>query len=241
LENHLVWLIDLQRIDSELDRLNSLRGDLPQQVVRLKDTMEEARKKQTENHDKVVMYQKEKGMAELEIKALEGKQQKYQTQLYQVKNNREYDAVTTEIENVKLDTGKKESRFLELMDLEKEAAANIEHLKADLEKYTHLYEEKNRELAAALAKTEKEELVLKNHRQNLVVRMKPAILSAYVRIRNAKDGLAVVAIIRNACGGCYKSLPPQRMLEIRQMNRIICCDVCGRILIWTEKDAGSVS
>ena len=88
-----------------------------------------------------------------------------------------------------------------------------------------------------MAETEKDEAALQDRRGKIVRKITPRILSSYERIRKAKNGTAVAPVIRNACGGCFKSLPPQRILEIRQMDRMYLCEVCGRILVWDEKVA----
>ena len=125
----------LQELDTQLSQLESLRGDLPNQVNRLKHELKEAEETLEETKGKNSAYMKQRGICEMEIKALEGKEKKYQTQLYEVKNNREYDAVTFEIEAVKTEVSNKEQRILELMDLEEESKASIEELE---KKVTHI-------------------------------------------------------------------------------------------------------
>ena len=112
-------LIQLQKLDSEILHLESMRGDLPQQVSRLTQALKEAEQDLEDTDNKSRDYQKEQDMIALETKALEEKKRKFQSQLFEVKNNREYDAVTHEIESVKDEIGKKETRLLELMDLNK--------------------------------------------------------------------------------------------------------------------------
>jgi predicted nucleic acid-binding Zn-ribbon protein len=237
LQELLSQLIALQDLDSKTDQLESLRGDLPLQVNRLKQEFEEAEKNKTDYTKKHLAYQKERGIAEMEIKALEGKQKKYQAQLYQVKSNREYDAVTMEIEAVKIETEKKESRILELMDLEDETAKAIAANEEEMGKIRTQLDKVSKELEKKMAKTEKDEAALKHERDKILHKLNARYASAYERIRRAKNGLAVVPVLRGACGGCFKSLPPQRILEIRQMDRMFLCEVCGRILIWDEDKA----
>ena len=230
----LEYLVEIQKLDTRLSELESLRGDLPQRVDRLKQDLEEAEKEFVENKEKLKTCQKEQGIAELEVKALAGKKKKYQDQLYQVKNNREYDAVTHELENIKTSVEQKENCILELMDLE---TATKEYLETATVKIQELKEGLKRsagELKMRLAETEKEETALNHEREKVLRKLDTRHLSMYERIRKAKNGFAVVSVVRNACGGCYNSLPPQRMLEIRQMNRLFLCEVCGRILIWDD-------
>ena len=132
MKNTLERLIDLQKVDSELIEIQNLRGDLPVQVDRLNKEVKENEYNLKELDNKCQAYKKEHGISEMEIKALEGKQKKYQMQLFEVKTNREYDAVTQEIEGVKVNISKKESRLLELMDLEDEIQKAIQEVKEQL-------------------------------------------------------------------------------------------------------------
>lgn len=232
----LEQLISLQDIDTELIKLRSIRGDLPQQVKRLNDELIGIEEKLKEQEKKLQLYKKEHDVSKLEIKALEGKLKKYQSQLFEVKNNREYDAVTMEIENVKEHLDLKEGRLLELMDLDEELQKSISEIKTHLSEKQIQVKAKQAELDTLLKKTEDEEKALEEKRNNLVALFEPRMLSAYNRILNAKNGLAVVPVVRDCCcGGCYKSLPPQRVMEIRDMERLILCEVCGRILVWDEE------
>lgn len=230
-------LIELQKLDSQLQQLESLKGDLPQQVSRLQQEFGEAERTVEEKEKKLQVYQKERGMAEMEIKGLEGKQKKYQNQLFEVKTNREYDAVTHEIEAVKANIDKKECRLLELMEFEEETKKSLESTKKEIEKLRKQLSDRKEELKKRLAETEKDEAAYTDKKDKIVRRLEPRISSTYERIRKAKNGLAVVPVARSACGGCFKTLPPQRILEVRQMNRIYLCEVCGRILVWDEKES----
>lgn len=228
-------LATLQDLDSQLAQLESLRGDLPHQVNRLKQELEETVKTKQNYEDKLLAYQKERSIAEMEMKALGGKKQKYQTQLFEVKTNREYDAVTHEIESVNVNIEKKENRILELMDLEEETSKSIEEHDEDIQRLQKQLDTISQELEKQMAKTEKDEAILKHEREKVLHKLNSRYITAYERIRRAKNGLAVVPVVRGACGGCFKSLPPQKILEIRQMDRIYLCEVCGRILVWDEK------
>ena len=236
----LIHLIKLQELDSQLKQLESLKGDLPNQVSRLSEKLSNSENGLKEDEEKLKVYQRERAMAEMEIKASEGKQTKYQTQLFNVKTNREYDAVTQEIENVKVEIGKKESRLLELMDAEDETKRTIKTVQEEVEKLKKQFGEKSAELKKRLANTEKDEAALHDQRDKVLRKLEKRIVATYDRIRKAKNGFAVVPVIRNACGGCFKTLPPQRIFEIRQMNHLFLCEVCGRILVWDEKKSESL-
>jgi predicted nucleic acid-binding Zn-ribbon protein len=235
LKDVLQRLIELQKLDSQILHLESLRGDLPHQVSRLNEELKEAEQNLESMNQKLQDFQKENDMIEMEIKALEGKKQKYQSQLFEVKNNREYDAVTHEIESVKDEIGKKETRILELMDANKEMKTGIETTNERVKELQEQFHERKSELDKRMEKTEKDEIALKDQRGKLVRKLEPRLLASYERIKKAKHNLAVVPVIGNACGGCFKTLPPQRILEVRAMNRLYLCEVCGRILTWDDE------
>jgi len=226
--------MELQKIDTQLRQLEGLKGDLPNQVKRLNQDLTEAEKSLETHEKRGVDYKKEVGIIEMEIKALEGKQQKYQNQLFEVKTNREYDAVTHEIESVKLEIGKKESRLLELMDLIENGGKSVEEAKNEMTRLKGEFEKKNSDLGKKQEATERDEIALKDKREQAVRNIEPKWISTYERIRNAKNGLGLVPVVLNACGGCRKKLPPQRVLEIREGDRLYMCDVCGRMLVWDE-------
>lgn len=228
-------LMELQEVDSKLSQLESLRGDLPHQVSRLNVEYENTKKALENREAQLLAHQKERSTTELEIRALEERQKKYQSQLYEVTNNKEYDAVTHEIEAVKTEIESKESRVLELMDLESETTETIEAAREAIGELDERLNQNRLELQGRLAKTEKEEIALQDKRDKILREITPRIFSSYERIRKAKSGFAVTPVIRNACGGCFTSLPPQRVLEIRKMDRLHLCEVCGRILVWDEK------
>ena len=231
----LEQLVELQKLDSQILSIESMRGDLPHQVNRLNQELKEAEQSLKDIEKQLQDYQKEHDMVEMEIKALEEKKEKYQSQLFEVKNNREYDAVTHEIESVKDEIGKKETRLLELMDLNSELKESLETTQEREEEVQQKYLERKAELDKRMEETEKDEVRLKDLRGKVVRRLEPRILANYERIKKAKNDLAVVSVIGNACGGCFKTLPPQRILEIRAMNRVYLCEVCGRILTWDEE------
>lgn len=227
-------LMELQRIDTQLQQLEGLKGDLPNQVRRLNQELMDAEKSLEIQEKKSVDYKKEAGIIEMEIKALEGKQKKYQNQLFEVKTNREYDAITHEIESVKIEIGKKESRLLELMDLVENGGKFVEEARNQMTRLKGEFEKKSADLSKKQEATERDEIALRDKRSKGLRGIEPKWLASYERIRNAKNGLAMVPIVRNACGGCRKTFPPQRVLEIREGNRLYLCDVCGRMLFWDD-------
>lgn len=225
-------LKELQCIDSELKFIEELKGSLPHQVETLHREFEEAENEYKEKQEALNQTKMELRLTQAEIEDLKKKKQKYQDQLYKVTNNKEYDAVTSEIDNVNNTVSEKEDKEISLMDQEERLTAELEEGKKEVEELSENLKTKQEELEKKNAKTEREELTLNDKRNKLVSRMNNRYLAMYDRIRVAKGGLAVVSIQNGSCGGCSKKLPPQKILEIRSMNKIHVCEVCGRILIW---------
>lgn len=227
-------LVELQSLDIKLAEIQSLRGDLPHQVKELERELAVAEKKVSDSEKSLQDFQVEKSNTEREIKELEQKKDKYQKQLFSVKSNREYDAVTMEIEQVNTFISDKESRVLEIIEKLEELTKTIEDEKQVFEKLKSQYKSKKDALDKKIKETEKDEAYLNDQIDKIQRKIPPRHLALYKRIKNAKGGLAVVPVIRKSCGGCYKNLPPQKVLEIRKMNQIHLCEVCGRILVWDE-------
>ncbi|HRS53167.1 MAG TPA: C4-type zinc ribbon domain-containing protein [Bacteroidales bacterium] len=232
IEKKLVALYNLQQIDSEIDKIRIIRGELPLEVQDLEDEIAglETRinnfQKEIENLQEQL---KEKQNAIIEHKAMI---KKYETQQMNVRNNREYEALSKEIEFQNLEIQLCEKRIKEFtgaLEVKKEAVQQatkkLEEKKADLKV-------KKTELEDIVSETEKEEKALIKKSEELQSYIEPRLLNAYIRIRgNARNGLAVVAIERDACGGCFSKIPPQRHLDIRMHKKIIVCEYCGRILV----------
>lgn len=232
MEKALQNLMALQKLDTELGRLVALRGDLPAQVAHLNVELEAAQQAVADLDAKIEATRKERSEKELAISTLAAKKEKYQKQLYEVKTNREYDAVSMEIEAVRIASEEHETQVLEMMDQEKELLALREQEAKTLEELQSAFDGKKEALDSALAQTEAEENVFREKRNAFLKGFSPRLMSSYERILKAKDGKAVVPVVRGACTGCYTTLPPQAVLEVRQMNKLKTCETCGRILVW---------
>jgi uncharacterized protein len=230
----LETLMELQKTDSLLSQLESLKGDLPLQVERLRKDLSDAEKNLETQEKGLENNKRESGAMEIEIASLDAKLKTYQNQLFEVKTNREYDAVTHEIDSVKSDISKKENRQIELMEASEALTKSIGAAKETLERLKVEFEKKQADLGKKQEATEREELALKDKRMKLLRGIDAKTLSGYERIRKAKNGLALVPVVHNACGGCHKTLPPQKVLEIRDMDRMYVCETCGRIIVWDE-------
>ena len=232
IEEKLQHLYELQRIDTEVDKIRTLRGELPLEVQDLEDELAGLETRLEKLRTEIGEADKSVAQKKIEISKSEELIKKYSEQLDNVRNNREYDALSKEVEFQKLEIELQQKRIREAQKAksEKEEALEIasrqyEEKKADLEA-------KKAELEDIIAETHKDEEELIKKSEQLSHNIEERLLTAYKRIRsNARNGLAVVTVDRDACGGCFNNIPPQRQLDIRSRKKIIVCEYCGRILI----------
>jgi hypothetical protein len=233
LYNRLKILYDLQLVDEQLDELAELRGDLPGAVEALKTKMNEI-KKETELKDNQRAESLEKRKEnEEESEKLNTNLQKFKAQLYNVRNNKEYDALTKEIDHSEEKLKKLETENDTLADLSKSLTDQIEEITPHLKELTEDLKAKEADLKEIIKANEKEEAKLRERRKVIELETRKPDYSAYMRIRNAK-GKGVATIKRSACSGCHNIVPPQRQLEIRRNNKLFFCEYCGRILVSPE-------
>ncbi len=232
----LKTLVDLQNVDGQLFALEKAKGDLPHRVMELKSQLDQLAKLHRQKAEALQTAQSGSRAAEGALQMAKERKKKYDNQLYSVKNNKEYDAVTAEIEAAAAEIDEIETKILEAIEqeetLQKELAEQEQRLKA----LQSEYEEQEAILAAREAETRSMAEALQSQRNSLVVKLRKPLLGAYQRILNGKDGLAVVEVIRGSCGGCLTRIPPQRVHEIREMSQIHYCESCGRILVWNNAD-----
>ena len=231
LQEELGLLMELQDIDDELRDLELERGDLPQEVERLKTQTEELEKFIEENEAKRTEFQSEIRAVQGNVEMSKSRLVKYQNQLYSVTTNREYDAITQQSDACKQEITEGENRILDLMTSESNLTKLLEEKSEALEKFKAELEEKGAELRTKLQETEDEELELRHEREKIVMRIKKPIYAHYERIRLAKDGKGVARVLNGACSGCAIMIPPQRIVEVRNMDDFILCENCGRILV----------
>ncbi len=231
-EEKLQHLYELQRIDTAIDKIRTLRGELPLEVQDLEDeiagleTRLENLKTEIGEADKNISQKKQ------EITKAEELIKKYSEQLDNVRNNREYDALNKEVEFQKLEIELQQKRIRETQKNKKEKEEALEIASRQYEEKKADLEAKKAELNDIIAETHKDEEELMNKSEQLSKNIEERLLTAYKRIRgNARNGLAVVTVDRDACGGCFNNIPPQRQLDIRSRKKIIVCEYCGRILI----------
>ena len=234
-ESKLQTLYQLQTTLSAIDEKRALRGELPLEVQDLEDEIAGLKTRVEHIEGDINDFQQAVAQKQGEIKEAEESVERYKKQLDEVRNNREYDTLTKEIEFQSLE--------IELCNKKiKEAIAKVEDKKRELIRTNDLIndrqqalEEKKNELDEIMQETREEEQALKAKAEDLETKIEPRLLSSFKRIRkNARNGLGIVYVQRDACGGCFNKIPPQRQLDIKMHKKIIVCEYCGRIMIDPE-------
>lgn len=234
-EQRLTALYKLQLIDSQVDKIKIVRGELPLEVEDLEDEIAglETRieKFAQETVDLEKMINEKKGT----ITDSQALIKKYEEQQMNVRNNREYDSLTKEIEYQNLEIQLAEKRIGEYTQQLEEKNVSIGEAKGKADQKKSDLEVKKSELDDIVKETQVEEEGLLSKVEGIESEIDPRLLTAYKRIRgNARNGLSVVPIERDACGGCFNKIPPQHQMEIKMHKKIIVCEYCGRILIDQE-------
>lgn len=223
-------LIRLQHIDSRIDQIEKLRGDLPEEIRDLEDEKEglETRIENLKQEEKENEVSKRR--SEMDIEEAEMLIKKYEEQQLQVRNNREYDALTKEIESQKQRIVDAQNRIQEIGDNAEAHAQAIEAAQARLDELADILRNKQDDLKEVLDDTKQEQSALQDLRDEAAEEVDARYLRAYNRLRNRlRDGRAVVPLERGAAAGF--TVPPQRQVEIRQGNRIVACEHTGRIIV----------
>lgn len=231
-EDKLRALYELQKVDSQIDEIQTLRGELPLEVQDLEDEIAGLETRITNHEEEVKSLDSNISKKKNEIVEAEALVKKYEEQQMNVRNNREFDSLSKEIEFQKLEVELCNKRIKEFTTKASEKNEMIDKAKKNLEERSMDLNSKKSELEEIISDTKKEEEVLKNKSDQIEKVIEPRLLTAYKRIRNnARNGLAVVSVERDACGGCFNKIPPQRQLDIRLRKKIIVCEYCGRILV----------
>ena len=231
-QEKLTSLVTLQKVDSKLDELKVLKGELPMEVADLEDEIQGLHARQTrieEEINGITEFIEQKKEAIKESGALV---KKYEKQSDNVKNNREFEAINKEIEMQQLEVKLAEKHIKDATDEISEKAVSLEKAKKTIAAKEGILNTKKEELEKIIASTEKEEKHFGKLSSEARAKVEERLLVSFNRIRkNYRNGLAVVPVERDACGGCFNSIPPQRQSEIRQRKKIIVCENCGRVLV----------
>ena len=231
-EDRLKALYQLQIIDSEVDKIRIVRGELPLEIEDLEDLIAglKTRLEKLVGELELVntdLLAKKNSIADATVLV-----EKYEKQLKNIKNNREFSSLTKELEYKGLEIQLNEKHIAELQAKVIHKDEVITESKLQIMDREEELSVKNKELAAIVKETEKEEKDLLKRSDKAQVVIEERILTAYSRIRNkVKNGLAVVSVDRDACGGCFNQIPPQRQLDIQMHKKVIICEHCGRILV----------
>jgi len=232
IEERLRALYELQRVDSEIDKIKILRGELPLEVQDLEDEIEGLETRIKNLEDEIKGLDSAVGAKKNDITTATGLIKKYKEQQDNVRNNREFDSLSKEIEFQTLEIELCEKRIREFSAQIKIKKDTIDSSQAHLNERITDLKNKKKELDDIISDTQKEEEGLYKKSKDFESIIEPRLITAYKRIRgNARNGLAVVSVERDACGGCFNKIPPQRQLEIRSHKKIIVCEYCGRILV----------
>jgi uncharacterized protein len=234
--NKLGALMRLQTIDSQLDEIRRVRGDLPEEVRDLEDEIAGYEVRVRKFDEEIQALNDNIAARRQTIKDSESLIRKYEDQQSNVRNNREYDAITKEIELQRLEIQISEKKIKESYYQIEQKNNEIAGTKQRLEERRKDLDSKNGELQVIVSESEEEERQLMAEREEAVKAIEDRLLSAYSRIRqNVRNGLAVVTVKRDACGGCFNTVPPQRQSDIASHKKIIVCEHCGRIFADVEQ------
>jgi|SRR5690554_1218087 len=231
-EDRLQALYDLQEIDSKIDKIRTIRGELPLEVQDLEDEVAGLETRIEKANEAIANLETEISNRKNQIKDSEAAILKYKEQQNNVRNNREFDSLGKEMEYqaLEIELANKHIKQFQAEIADKKEINDVS--KEKLEETKKEFEHKANELDEIIAETEKEEIQLLKDSEKAEKVIEERLLKAYKRIRdNARNGLAVVPVERNACGGCFNKIPPQRQLDINQHKKVIVCEHCGRILI----------
>lgn len=234
-EEKLKNLYSLQKISTEIDRIKTLRGELPLEVKDLEDEIAGLETRIDKLSEEISGTQKDMSMRQGSIEKNKSDIARFEKQMQNVSNNREYDNFKKQIEFLTLDNELHQKRINEAKEF---LESRKEDLTATNAKITARREDlnlKRTELEEIVEDTKAEEEKLREQAHNVESSIEPRLLTAFKRIRhNCRNGLAVVYVQRDACGGCFNKVPAQRQLDIRMRKKIIVCEYCGRILVDPE-------
>jgi len=231
-EEKLISLLNLQKIESKLDELHILKGELPMEVADLEDEIHGLHSRQLRIEEEINGVTDFIEQRKNAIKESEALVKKYDKQSGNVKNNREFEAINKEMEMQELEIKLAEKHIKDATEEIAEKAEQLEKAKKNIAGKEGILATKKGELEKIIAANEKEEKHFKKQALDARENVDNRLITSYDKIRsNYRNGLAVVPVERDACGGCFNAIPPQKQSEIRQHKKIMICENCGRILV----------
>lgn len=230
----LAILVKLQNIDNQLIEIEEDKGDLPEQIKVLESKCNQHENSISENDKKLTEITQQNQEIDVNIGNARERLKRSQSIIFSVKTTREYDAITSEIEQAKNQIAEGERRLIELQARKEELQIQQVEIQTDLEKIKAEFAERKAEMQERLSLSIEEETSLLEEREKTVELLKKPVYSHYDRIRKIRDGIGVSHIIDNACSYCFSRIPPQRQAEIRTSENLFLCEVCGCILVSEE-------
>ena len=231
-EEKLAALLNLQKVESKLDAIAILKGELPIEVRDLEDEIQGLHARETRMEEEINGINEFIEQKKQAIVTSQELIKKYEKQSDNVKNNREYEAINKELEMQTLEVKLAERHIKDANEEIADKARALDTVKKNIANKEANLKVKKSELDKIIAETEKEEKEYSALSEKARASVDPRLLSSFDRIRkNFRNGLAVVPVVRDACGGCFNAIPPQRQSEIRQHKKIIVCENCGRVLV----------
>lgn len=238
MQEKILALYDLQKIDSKIDQINKVKGELPLEVQDLEDEMAGMKTRIDNINAEIEEFNALTKQRKREVDQARIQIGNYKEQQNNVRNNREYDAITKEIEYQELEIELAEKRLKEYSAGVKAKKIQLEEAETRMKERSADLEAKRGELESIEAETAPQVAQYEAEAERAHEKIDDRLLTAYERIRrNVRNGLAVVTVKRDACGGCFNRIPPQRQVEIRQGKKIIICEYCGRILVADPEEA----
>jgi predicted nucleic acid-binding Zn-ribbon protein len=234
-EEKLSSLVTLQKIESKLDEIHILKGELPMEVADLEDEITGLKARQTRIEEEINGVTEFIGQRNEAIKEAQALIKKYEKQSTNVKNNREFEAINKEMEMQQLEVKLAEKHIKDATEEIAEKAVVLEKAKKNIGSKEGVLNTKKSELEKIIAANEKEEKHFNKLASEAKSHVDNRLLASYEKIRKSyRNGLAVVAVERDACGGCFNAIPPQKQSEIKQHKKVMVCENCGRILVDEE-------
>ena len=235
IEKDMEMLQRLQNIDYDLGELERSKDYLPEMINNLEKETESTRNALRTSEQELEEQTLLHGRLELELATLNQELTKFQKQMKEIKTNKEYDALTTEIANRKVKISTTEEDILKALTRIDELKEQIKHYRQKLEEVENNNNTQLVGLRQQLSSIQDKVKIKEGDRKNITVRIDKKLLATYERVRKGRGNTVMVTIRKRACGACHKSVPPQIIQEIRKGDKVFTCDNCGRMLIWTEE------
>ena len=234
--NSIQYLIELQKIDSQLAEIEELLGDLPIKVTELKNKEDSLTSDFERGKARLKEIALEQHKTEMNLAEFKEKIDKLKDQLFLVTNNKQYDALMLEIDHLKENLDRNETTELELLEEKDQLAEQVKSQEQSLESLSKELSSKQVNLEQALAASSSEKKDLESRRKETAKDLSASVLARYNRILSARNGLAVVSLEGRSCGGCGAALPPQLVAEVKTLMTIQNCSICTRFLFWEKPE-----